>query len=623
MSSIALSDEALAALYAGNGLWFTSAVVYFGFRQRLTMRMLSKRRTSSDAAIRMLRDGDKWQGHRSSHHDIMAYLGGMNTAPALLAFLRLWAIWKSPRFLSTGTKKGDIKVDIMALLVLGMANFSQAFLNFTTSRKSGRWFRSFIWDTDSHLKSPEERWLLRKLDIALLTTGCLGFFLKYLDQTNLSNAYVSGMQEDLSMYGNEYTYAQTCYTVAYAIMQIPSTLIIQRVRPRYWLAAMEIGWGVFTIAQAGMHNVGELYAFRFLVGLFESSFFPCMLFVLGSWYTKTELAKRIAILHMTAPLGSAFSGYLQAAVYKNLNGNHGLEGWRWLYIVCGCMTIPVGAIALFCFPDIPHNTKAWYLTSEEVQMCLDRVQRSGKAPPAKLSWATFKRVAMKWRWYAFTLGYVLYGSSCAASSYFAIWLKSENFSVSERNIIPTGTNLISAFCVVLWGFLADFTGNRFALVILPLTYGLIPNGILAAWPASIKLKEFAFLTDGVQLMTAIFYTWANEVCADDNEERALVVSSMNGFQYAVAAWLPVVIFPQTEAPSFRKGFPATFAFVIAALILIVVIQLLAVRERRLNALKAEENSVGEGEGRSQPEESEEEQITKKGAKTTVSAQIDV
>lgn len=30
------------------------------------------------------------------------------------------------------------------------------------------------------------------------------------------------------------------------------------------------------------------------------------------------------------------------------------------------------------------------------------------------------------------------------------------------------------------------------------------------------------------------YTWANEICADDSEERALVVSSMNGFQYAVS-----------------------------------------------------------------------------------------
>jgi hypothetical protein len=42
-------------------------------------------------------------------------------------------------------------------------------------------FRSFIWDTDTKLKSPAERKLLFKLDFALLTFGCIGFFNKYLD----------------------------------------------------------------------------------------------------------------------------------------------------------------------------------------------------------------------------------------------------------------------------------------------------------------------------------------------------------------------------------------------------------------------------------------------------------
>ncbi|KAK7721106.1 hypothetical protein SLS64_001401 [Diaporthe eres] len=292
-----------------------------------------------------------------------------------------------------------------------------------------RSFRSFIWDTDTHLKTPEERKLLRKLDWSILTIGCLGFFMKYLDQGNLANAYVSGMQEDLAMYGNEYTYAQTAYTCAYAIMQVPSTLIVQKIRPSIWLVIMEVGWGVWTFAQAGMHNVGELYAFRFLVGLFESSFFPVLLYVLGSWYTKTELAKRVALFHVTAPLGSAFGGYLQAAVYESLNGRHGLAGWRWLYIICG---------------------------------------KAGKAPPKGVDLQTFKRVLSKWRWYAFVPGYVLYGESCQAGGYFGIWLKSEHFSVVDRNVIPTGSKLISAACIILWGFLSDYTGSRFALILGPL-----------------------------------------------------------------------------------------------------------------------------------------------------------
>jgi|SRR5690242_1012817 len=98
------------------------------------------------------------------------------------------------------------------------------------------------------------------------------------------------------------------------------------------------------------------------------------------------------------------------------------------------------------------------------------------------------------------------------------------------------------------------------------------------------------------------YTWANELCAGDNEERAIVISSMNGFQYAVAAWLPIVIFPQTMAPTFRYGFPGTFGLVIAALMAIVAIQVLHIRSIRggkdrqssINEVSDEEAGVAEG-----------------------------
>lgn len=163
----------------------------------------------------------------------------------------------------------------------------------TTQSQPRRSFRSFIWDTDTDLKSPEERRLLLKLDSAILSIGCLGFFMKYLDQGNLSNAYVSGMQESLAMYGNEYTYATTAYTVAYAVMQIPSTLIVQKVRPSIWIPIMEIGWAIFTFAQAGLQNVGQLYAFRFLVGFFESSFFRSCFICLEAGIPKQNWRKEL------------------------------------------------------------------------------------------------------------------------------------------------------------------------------------------------------------------------------------------------------------------------------------------------------------------------------------------
>ncbi|KAI4597114.1 hypothetical protein KJ359_004625 [Pestalotiopsis sp. 9143b] len=54
-----------------------------------------------------------------------------------------------------------------------------------------------------HERSPEERALVRRLDIFLMTFGCVSQVIKYLDQSNISNAYVSGMKEDLGLKGNE------------------------------------------------------------------------------------------------------------------------------------------------------------------------------------------------------------------------------------------------------------------------------------------------------------------------------------------------------------------------------------------------------------------------------------
>lgn len=80
-------------------------------------------------------------------------------------------------------------------------------------------WRSYIWDTLD--KPKEERRFLLKLDSVILTFACLGYFIKNLNQININNAYVSGMKEDLNMYGNELNYMQTLWTVGYVIGEVP------------------------------------------------------------------------------------------------------------------------------------------------------------------------------------------------------------------------------------------------------------------------------------------------------------------------------------------------------------------------------------------------------------------
>jgi MFS transporter, ACS family, pantothenate transporter len=121
-------------------------------------------------------------------------------------------------------------------------------------------------------------------------------------------------------------------------------------------------------------------------GLAESTFYPGMQYIIGSWYRKDELAKRSCIFHTSSGLGAMFSGYLMAGVY-NLGGKGGYKGWQWydqistetpnrptltplwilacrLFIIDGVISLPVALAGFFVLPDVPEISKPWYLSKK-------------------------------------------------------------------------------------------------------------------------------------------------------------------------------------------------------------------------------------------------------------------
>lgn len=82
--------------------------------------------------------------------------------------------------------------------------------NSTVKPKS---WKGYLWDTWD--LPPDERWLLFKVDAFVLTFASIGYFLKNIDQTNVNNAFLSGMEEDLQMFGNQLVTSMIC------LMEVP------------------------------------------------------------------------------------------------------------------------------------------------------------------------------------------------------------------------------------------------------------------------------------------------------------------------------------------------------------------------------------------------------------------
>lgn len=135
----------------------------------------------------------------------------------------------------------------------------------------------------------------------------------------------------------------------------------------YICLAMGI-WGVISACTAAAHNFSGLVAARFFLGFVEAVFFPGALFYLSLFYNRRQFAFRTAILYSGSQIGNAI-GTLLAIGILELDGQKGLEGWRWLFLIEGVVTIffslvfaaylPNGLGKLRGFSEAEHEYLHW------------------------------------------------------------------------------------------------------------------------------------------------------------------------------------------------------------------------------------------------------------------------
>jgi ACS family pantothenate transporter-like MFS transporter len=241
------------------------------------------------------------------------------------------------------------------------------------------------------------------------------------------------MKEALHMNANEINLIDVAWTTGYVIGQLPSQFILTKVRPSIWIPSCELVWKLLTFCLAGATSSNQVIAIRFFVGLVESIFYPAAHFLIRSWYKPSELGKRACVFHSSAAAAGMFSGYLQAAVYKGLNGVLGKAGWQWLFIMDGVISLPICLAGFFFIPDLPENTRAFYLSVEDAKLARRRMDEVGRAPRRVLGWGILRRVFTRWHVYALTVLYIIFINTGPSSSVnaFALWLKDQGYPVSK------------------------------------------------------------------------------------------------------------------------------------------------------------------------------------------------
>lgn len=105
----------------------------------------------------------------------------------------------------------------------------------------------------------------------------------------------------------------------------------------------------------------------------------------------------------------------------------------------GIISLPIAIAGFWMLPDLPENTRAFYLTAEDADMARKRIKDIGRAPRSKLGWSAWKRVFARWHVYALIVLYVIFINTGPSSSVnpMALWMKANGWSV--YNIVSSQT----------------------------------------------------------------------------------------------------------------------------------------------------------------------------------------
>lgn len=89
----------------------------------------------------------------------------------------------------------------------------------------------------------KEKALLRKLDWHILPMITVLYMFAFVDRINIGNARIQGMEIDLRMKGNDLNVALFVFFIPYILCEVPSNMILKRMKPSTWLSLLMFGCG--------------------------------------------------------------------------------------------------------------------------------------------------------------------------------------------------------------------------------------------------------------------------------------------------------------------------------------------------------------------------------------------
>lgn len=424
---------------------------------------------------------------------------------------------------------------------------------------------------ETTLRSQEEKRLVWLIDIHMLPCICGLYCLNHLDRSNIANARIGGMSLDLNLSSTDYSLAVLIFFLGYILAEIPSNMMMPQLRPSIFLSLLTFSWGLVAACFSLVQTKQALISLRFLLGLIESGFFPGLVYYLSSWYRKRELAKRIGLLYSAAICSGAFGGLLAGTVIANLDGALGIRGWRWIFVIEGCVTILASFVVVFFLPDWPSNTR--WLSPEQRMLAEARlnsntlVSSQGTEYQHLSHLQALKAALLDWRTHVFGLMYTLVSSANMISYFIPAITLSMGYTGEKAQFMTVPIYVCAMVAIIGISFSADHFDERALHIGLP---SFIAGSLytICIWVHEPKARYgILCISYGlVQSAVPLILAWTSQHIKYPDSKRAVSQAYVNTVGSAAAFYGS---FLWSKPPHFTTGFIALMIFCFGCVICVI------------------------------------------------------
>ncbi|KAJ5667899.1 uncharacterized protein N7477_006469 [Penicillium maclennaniae] len=404
------------------------------------------------------------------------------------------------------------------------------------------------------------RRILLKLDTRILPVLALLFLCSFLDRTNVGNAKIIGLEQDININDHQYDIGLMVYYLFYICSELPSNLILKKASPKLWLPFLTVLWGIITMCLGFVRDYGGFVGVRAILGIAEGGLLPGMVLYLSAFYKRGDLALRIGLFYTAASLSGAFGGLLARGLAA-IAPRGGLEGWRWIFIIEGLLTVACGALSFFLLPNSLESSS--FLTPEEKEFARERLLMDNPRMPD----GTLAAEVESFKWSEVRRGVLDVQVWLSASAYFAILSGLYSFGLFLPTIIKNLDFAKDANEVQLWSVIPYAVAAVITVVVAFISDHLHLRGVVMLFTLPIAIAGYAAIANidsprAQYGMTFLMATgqYASVPCIlvwmSNNSAGHYKRATTSALQLAIAnagGFVATFNYPSHDGPQFHRG----------------------------------------------------------------------